>query len=354
MTDLRFVTVNKSDPKFRNYLMGTVQPNLRPVPAKSLNVGRSDELVTFEMKSISEIQKPSLLVRVSEILKVKSYILILFPLSFVLEKNIAANKFYDPLSLTFAVISLLFIYGGLNMRNDVADHISGFDRVNTAVRLKPINAGWITAAQLSRLSWLAIGLGVLLALPVLLLQFETWKIVAVSSPLIVAGQFLQKNSYKEKWFGELVLFFLMGIGVAAGFQLAMGAGIDAQIIAFGLFWGSVVVFLMHVNNFSHLMTSTQAGIKNSITKLGFDRSKIFLAIWWSACLFLWTWFHFTFATGIWKWLGSACLLVATIPFFMLLFQTRSPIGSDSVYFRVWAYRMFAFLVFLFYIELVWN
>lgn len=354
MTDLRFVTVNKSDPKFQSYLMGTVQPDLRPVPAKSLNIGRSDELVTFEMKLISEIQKPSLLAQVSEILKLKSYVLILFPLFFVLVKNISAETFYDPVSLTFAVVSLLFIYGGLNMRNDVADHVSGFDRVNTSVKLKPINAGWVTAAQLSKLSWIAIFFAVLLALPVLLLQFETWKIVAISSPLLVAGQFLQKNSYKEKWFGELVLFFLMGIGVAAGLQLAMGAGVDAQVIAFGLFWGSVVVFLMHVNNFSHLMTSTQAGIKNSITKLGFDRSKIFLALWWCACLFLWTWFHLNFGVGFWKWFGSVCLLAVTLPFFILLYRTRSPIGSDSVYFRVWAYRIFAFMVFLFYLELVWN
>lgn len=354
MTDLRFITVKKSDPEFRSYLMGTVKPDLRPVPTKSLNVGRSDELVTFEMKPISEVHRPSLLVQTVEILKIKSYILILFPLFFVLVKNIATEKFFDPLSLTFAVASLFFIYGGLNMRNDVADHISGFDRVNTSVKTKPINAGWITAAKLSWLSYIAIFIGVLLALPVLLLQFETWKIIAVSSPLLVAGQFLQKNSYKEKWFGELVLFFLMGIGVATGFQLAMGAGVDAQVIVFGLFWGSVVVFLMHVNNFSHLMTSTQAGIKNSITKLGFDKSKIFLAIWWSACLFLWTWYHFIFATGFWKWIGCLGLLGATVPFFMVLYQTRSPIGSDSVYFRVCAYRIFAFMVFLFYLELVWN
>lgn len=354
MSSPQFISLKKSDPLFNSYLMGTAQNGLRPIPFKSLNVGQHDELVTFEMKSTTEIKKPTVFVQIAQLMKIKSYSLILFPLFFVIAKNSAANQLSDPLSLAFAAASLILIYGGLNMRNDVADHISGYDRVNMSLAGKPILAGWITAAKLSRASWVILSAGAVLALPVILLQFEIWKIVAVASPLLIAGQFLKTNSYKDKWFGELVLFFLMGVGVAAGFQVASGAVLDAEIISFGIFWGSIVLFLVHVNNFSHVLSSTQAGIQNSITKLGFDNSKIFLASWWGLCLVLWAVFHAVFATGIWMWLGTLCLLAAAIPLLRMLHRARSPVGSDLIKIRLLANTQVQVMLFLFFIEKIWS
>lgn len=239
------------------------------------------------------------------------------------------------------------------MRNDIFDHISGFDRVNISSSTKPILAGWITASRLSKVSWVSISIGTLFAIPVLLLQFQIWKVLMCAVSLILLGQFLKKNSYKEKDLGELILFLLMGIGISIGFQVALGINLDIQIVAFGIFWGSVVLFLVHINNFSHLLTSTQAGIKNSITKLGFDRAKIFLASWWSLSLILWSLFHYEFAQGFWKWLGTICLIVLSIPLLLLLSQVRSPLGSQLIQIRQRAYATFLAMVFLFFIEHIW-
>ncbi len=349
----RFVSVKKSDPQFQNYLMGYVDADIRAIPIQSLNVGLDDETITFEMKKISEIKKPKFLEFFLTVAKVKSYLLIFLPLFFVLARNYENNQNSDPLSITFASLAMVFIFAGLNMRNDISDHMSGFDRVNISTSVKPIIAGWITASKLSKLSWVSIGLGIFLAVPVLILQFQIWKVLVCVVPLVLAGQFFKKNSYKEKDLGELILFLLMGVGVSTGFQAALGAAIDSQTVAFGFFWGSVVLFLIHINNFSHLLTSTQAGIKNSITKLGFDRAKIFLVIWWSVCLILWTWFHLVYALGFWKWLGATVLVAASVPLYRLLQRVRSPLGSDLIHIRQRAYGTFLLMVFLFFSEHIW-
>lgn len=353
MTNSRFVSIKKSDPQFQSYLLGKNQDGLRPIPVRTLNVGLEDEVITFEMKNLTEIKKPNVFEFSFSITKVKSFLLIFLPLFFVLSKNLESNQSIDPVSITFATVAMIFIFAGLNMRNDISDHISGFDRVNISSKPKPILAGWITADQLSRLSWLAIAAGILFAIPVLLLQTQIWKVLACTGSLAILGQFFQKNSYKEKDLGELILFLLMGVGITIGFQVALGVKIDVEVVAFGIFWGSVVLFLVHINNFGHLLTSTQAGIKNSITKLGFDRAKIFLAGWWSLCLILWAWFHVEFALGFWQWLGTLFLVIVSIPLIRSLSRVRSPLSSDLVQIRQRAYILFLFMVFLFFIEHLW-
>lgn len=351
-TPKRFETVSKADPLFKKYLLGQL-PDFRALPTRSLNVGKHDESITFELKPIAEVACPGWLQLVVHTIKLKTFLLILVPLFFILVKNLIAGTIMDPLSLGFAFVAMSFIFAGLNMQNDIADHLSGFDRVNLSYGTKPIVLGWVSAHQLSIFSWLCIGFGIVLALPVFLLQPRILPLIGVTLPLILAGQFFKRNWYKEKEIGELILFLLMGTGVSAGFQLSLGMPIDMQIILFGVFWGSVVLFLVHVNNFSHLLTTTQAGIKNSLTALGFDRAKIFLAGWWAVCLILWTWFHIQFAMGIWKWLGVIFLVAISIPWFLKLLKVPSPLGSDLSHMRRKSYTNFLAMVAIFFIEQLW-
>lgn len=349
----RFVTLKKFDSQFNKYLWGRTEDSVRAIPVQSLNVGLDDESVTFELKPKAEIAKPSFFLFWTTLIKLRSYILFLFPLFYVVAKNYADERFRNPLSLSIAFISMAFIYGGLNIRNDIADHVSGFDRVNIPFSAKPILLGWTTASGMSKISWALLILGVLLSLPVLLLQPEVIKVVATVAVLLVTGQFLRTNSYKEKTYGEIILFLLMGIGLTCGFQLSLGAVIDTESIAFGIFWGFAVLFLVHINNFSHLLTSTQAGIKNTMTKLGFDRAKNFLAGWWLACLVSWVLFHWNFASTFWTFFSSFILVFWSIPFFIKLNKIRSPLGSDLIQIRQSAHKTFLMMVAIFFVENAW-
>ena len=349
----RFVSVKKSDPVFSNYLWGHGDKDIKIIPIQSLNFGSLEETVTFEFKPVSEIAMPSNFNLISAIIKLKSFILILFPFFFILTRSIVTNQLFDPFSLAFAAIALIFIFAGLNIRNDISDHLSGFDSINISLSPKPIIKGWVTAHQLSGLSWFLMIIGIVFSVPVLILQHEEIIIVGIVTVFLVVGQFFEKNSYKEKEFGELILFILMGIGVAAGFQVAVGSKINTEIILFGVFWGTVILFLVHINNFSHLLTSTQAGIKNSVTALGFDKAKKFLMAWWILCLLTWIFLHLYFTSSAVIAIQSVLLVVFSLPMLFKLYQIRSPLSSDLVKVRKIAHKTFLAMVFLFSAECVW-
>jgi 4-hydroxybenzoate polyprenyltransferase len=349
----RFVTLKKSDRDFSKYLWGRVDRTVRAIPVQSLNVGLEDESVTFELKPIDQIPRPAFLLYWASLAKLKSYILFLFPLFYIVVKNYADDRFHDPFSLAFAFFAMCFTYAGLNMRNDIADHISGFDRVNIPFSYKPILLGWITASRLSKISWGFIFLGAVLSLPVLILQPNELKLLAAAIFLLFVGQFFRRNLYKEKMYAEVILFFLIGIGVTCGFQIAAGGMIDAECIALGFFWGTAVLFLVHINNFSHLLTSGQAGIKNTMTKLGFDNAKKFLTIWWVCCILVWIAFHILYGSIYWAWFTSTILIFWSIPLFIKLAQIRSPLGSDLITIRQSAHKTFLVMVAIFFAENVW-
>lgn len=353
----QYVTLKKTDPAFLSHLWGSQEAEQksqqRAIPVKTYNLGTEEESVTFELKDISQIQKPSFIKVVASLIKLKSFILILFPLFFVLVKNSVDNRFFDPQSMLFVSIATLLLFAGLNIRNDVYDHISGFDRVNLDSTRKPIRLGWISAHKASRISLWLISASAIITLPVIFVQTELIRVIAVALILFFAGRFAKDNSYKNQHFGEFILFMLIGPALVSGYQVALGAGVDTEVLAFGVLWGFAVLYLIQVNNFSHIMTSSQSGIRNSMTKLGFDWSQKFLIIGWIAFIGLWILFHNYYASTYWSVFGTMLLIFWSIPLFMKISNIKSPMGSGLQTVRKEAYKTFIIMVFLFFMESLW-
>jgi 1,4-dihydroxy-2-naphthoate octaprenyltransferase len=349
----QYLTLRKNDPDFLNQLWGRGETDKRAIPVKTYNLGTEEESVTFEIKPISDIQKPSLLKVVAALVKLKSFILILFPLFFVLVKNSVDNRFFDPLSMTIVSVATILLFAGLNIRNDVYDHISGFDRVNLDSTPKPIRLGWISAHKASRISLILIFISAFITIPVMILQLELIRVIAVALILFFIGRFAKNNSYKDQHFGEFILFMLIGPALVSGYQVALGAGVDTEILGFGVLWGFAVMFLIQVNNFSHIMTSSQSGIKNSMTKLGFDLSQKFLIASWVAFIGLWIVFHYNYAGTYWSVFGTILLIFWSLPLFMKISNIKSPMGSGLQVVRREAYKTFIMMVFLFFMENLW-
>ncbi|MBY0451720.1 MAG: hypothetical protein K2P92_01710, partial [Bdellovibrionaceae bacterium] len=221
-------TIKKSDAGFQSYLTGLAEPLARAIPIKSYNLGTAEEAVTFELRPLTEIQNPSAVKLYAALFKLRSFVLVMFPFFFVLAQNHSNEKF-DFVSAVLSLVASLSLFAGLNVRNDVLDHFNGYDRVNIDLSDKPIRQGWITADRALKISTALIGFSFVLSLPVLLLNPSVILVVLVSAALFVAGKFLNKNSYKNQLFGELVLMLLMGPALYAGFQLAMGVPIQTEI-----------------------------------------------------------------------------------------------------------------------------
>lgn len=351
-----FKTLKQSEDLFKDAIWGTgiyFKNKTLALPVKTLNLGEKNETVTFQIFLKSEISKPGLFNFISALVKLHTYILILMPLFYVLAKNFVDDRIHDSFSILISSLAMLFLYASLNIRNDINDHVHGYDRVNILKSQKPIALGWISASRASVVSWLLLIVAGLISIPALLLQYELVRVLIVSFVLVILGKFFSKNSYKSNSFGEIILFLLSGPALVSGYQVSLGGGVDTEVLGFGVMWGVAVLFLIHINNFSHLLTSSQAGIRNTMTKFGFDKAQKFLIFWWSLYFILWTLFHILYASKIWTIFGTLILILWSLPLFSKILKIRSPLGSDLDLIRKEAYKTFLLMVFILFAENFW-
>lgn len=352
-TQRRLITLKKTDADFQRYLMGTFSDLEVAIPTQSLNLGTQNETVTFEIIPVEEIKRPNYFVYWLHLIKLKSFLFFVFPLFIVLTKNFVDDRMNDPASLLYTVIGGLLIYAGFNIRQDVNDHVSGFDRVFHATAPKPISKGWISASEASFLSWFLIGIGLLVCIPSFILQRELVRVAVALGAIFILGRFASRNSFKTKEVGEIAMFLLAGPGISSAFQVALGSGIDTEILAFGVLWGTAVLFLVHLNNFIYLMDSEKLGLENAMIKYGFDRSKKFLILWWMAIIALWIAFHYFYAATYMTWFTSSLLAFWSIPTLIKFAEIQSPVGSDLVEAHNKGRRNFDLMIMLFCMEHLW-
>lgn len=349
----QFKTLKKNDPLFKSYLWGQFSDHLIARPINNLNVGSEQETVTFELVERHKINKPSMIELFFKLIKIRNYVLIFIPLLYIASKNYVDDRFFDPSSFALAIIGSLFLFAAFNIRNDIHDHLSGYDRVNIDHREKPIVKGWVTANEASMVSWILIVIAAVCSVPVMLAQHESARVVAVILILTFLGKLLSKNSYKNQRWGEIIFFLLIGPTLVAGYQTSLGSGVDTECLVFGIMWAWAIQFLVHLNNFSHIMTSSQAGIKNTITNAGFDKAKKILVLWWLLFLGLWTAFHYFYASIFWSWLATLILVFWSIPTLIKIAETQSPVGSDLLSLRKVGYRNFLLMAGLIVLEFLW-
>lgn len=351
-----FITLKKSDADFKKYLWGTFSSTERALPLATMNLESADETITFEVVNKNSIQQPSKVSLFFTLIKFQNLHLILLPLFYVLIKNFVDNRFRDPVTCAIASVAMLFLFAAFNIRNDINDHISGYDRVNIIPQGqygKPIKMGWITASQAALLSWVLTLTAMILSIPVMMRQREEARVILVSSVLIIAARLLSKNSYKNQRWGEIIFFILAGPGVVSGYQVALGAGVDTEGLAFGILWAWAIQFIVHLNNFTHILTSSQAGIKNTMTNAGFDKAKNILSIWWIAFIGLWIIYHYFYASVFWSIFTTIILIFWSIPTLIKIHEIQSPIGSDLIILKKVGYRNFLLMCALIVIEFFW-
>ena len=346
----RLITLKKTDADFQSYLMGTFSDLDVALPIKSLNLGTQNETVTFEIIPTNEVQRPNYFIYWLHLIKYKSYLYFFLPLFFVLTKNFVDDSIKAPLSLLFAVVGGLLIYAGFNIRQDVNDHVSGFDRIFPSHSAKPIHKGWISAAEASFLSWFLVGIGIGICIPSFIFQKELIRVALVLGIIFIAARFAHRNSFKTKELGEIALFLLAGPGISSAFQVALGGGVDTEILGFGLLWGWAVLFIVHLNNFVYLMDSEKFGLENAMIKYGFDRSKKFLIVWWLGFIFLWILYHYFYGATYMTWFTSSLLMFWSVPTLIKFAEIQSPLGSDLFEARNKGKRNFYLMVMLFCFE----
>lgn len=345
----QFKTIKKTDPLFKKYIWGQFSETEQAIPLAKAD---SDE-VTFQIIPNEKISKPSLFKIIFLLTKWNYFYLLFTPMYFVFVKNTVYHRLFDIQSFILSIISSIFLCSGLNIRNEVIDHITGYDQAVLLGTPKPIPQGWITAWKARQISWVFIIISIFTAIPVFMAQIEALKLSVVTAILFLLGDFFYKNNYKYKVSSELVLLILLGPALTAGYQVSLGSGIDTEVLVFGLMWGVASMFLVYIVQFANIFETSQAQIKNTITKLGFDKSKTFLKWWWRLFILLWFVYHYFYSSLYWNIVTNLILIFWSLPTFIKIAEIQSPIGSKLKTIRKIGFRNFYLMMFIIIAEQTW-
>jgi 1,4-dihydroxy-2-naphthoate octaprenyltransferase len=339
-------TLSKGAPDFDSYLLGTFSKTHRALPVSTLNANSSRETVTFQIRSLAEIARPSWLIIIIHLLKVRAFVLVLFPIYLILIKNTADGTIKDPVVVLVSTFGILFAYIAVNLRNDYTDHMKGLDRINPQAGSRVIQNGWMTASQVR--SWAhTFVIAASMCAAVVIFAFPlVIGVVLLTFMVSIWAQFLKKGSFKYHKGGELFVFLLMGPLLTTGYQISISGFWDKESLYIGILWGWLVVFLQHIKNFEYIMVNAQAGFHNTVTWLGFDKSKTLLKLWWLVFLGFFLAYHYRYSGNFWTWFLGAVLVFCGIPFFIGLNHLHSSVGSDLVRVRKVGYGLVLIALFL--------
>lgn len=337
-----YKTLRRGDSQFLAYLLGSFSQSERALPVESLNLNSDQESITFKIVPLASIEKVHPLQMWYEILKVKSAPLVLVPVFLVALKTLSLGLPLDVGSYVLAAFGTLFLYFGLNLRNDFVDYVKGTDRWHLDTSSRPLQRGWITAQFCSRLSWFFLTLSLLVSLPIYFWHPQVLWIVGASVLLALVSRTFLQNSYKFKLFYEFYLFLFIGPALFSGLQLAAGQPIDMQLLFLSVVWGWLGIFFVYLRYFQNIVTNDHFQVVNTINWFGFERAKYFLAMNWVAFLILYFVYHTCFSGFLPTLLATLGMVVVSLPAISQLIQLRSPLGSEHTRNHALWYWVFAF------------
>lgn len=351
MSELR--TLSKNSPEFESYLLGTFASDKRALPVQTLNVNSSSETVTFKIVPVSELPHPAWGLVFLQTLKVRSFLLILVPLFIILTKNISDATITDPIATCIATLGVIFAFLAMNLRNDFMDHMKGVDRVFEKSGSRAIQNGWVRAITVKKLSTWFLFLSFLMAVPLVFAYPLLGGVIALAALTGVWAQFKKKNSFKYQRGGEVSLFLMLGPLLTVGYQLSMGVPFDMESFWVGCVYGWLVLFVVHLKNFSNILPSVQAGFSNTVNWLGFDNSRRLLAGWWGLFMIFNVIYHFRFAGFYWGFYLSLGLALVSLRFILRLKAISSPAGSEMRDILRRGYALYLVAISLWIFECLW-
>lgn len=348
------ITLSKKDPRFRAYIEGTFSDEMRALPIQSLNVNTDAEQVTFRLFPREALTPSFWGLHWLQVLKVRNFLLVAFPIFLVFIKNGMQQTLKDPVTGLLSALGALSLMAAANLRNDYRDHLSGLDRLHPSSGSKAIQKGWVTAAQVRRWSVVYLVLGVLLGLRSVWLYPAIVFWVGVSALLGILGLTSFEMGLKYRRWSEWTVFLLLGPMLTTGIQFSMGHGFDWESLALGVLTGWIFVFYLHLKNFEQLMVNNQAQFENTMTWLGFEKGKRWLLFWWLLFVILFLSYQFFYHPPFWWGIFLAACLLVSLPLVKILKRLKSPLGSSMKTLMVIGQQALLFLMGLWMVESLWE
>lgn len=300
----------------------------RAVPVESQNINTELEMVTFEIKEISEFAGITLKQKIVPLLKLNKFLYFFFPIFYVVTQAWLQAYEVDAITMLLAWLSVTFLFLAVNLRADYIDHMIGLDRILKKTATKPVSLGWVSAYRVKQFSYLFFGVSVILGIPIVVAFPITLLAMACATVIIFWAVLRQRQSFRSHFFGDIGWSLLLGPILSVGFELSIRGTTTTQTLLFGLVWGVVVFYRIQLQNFEVIMEASMAKIKNGITWLGFDKGKELILGLWVASIILFTVFHLIYSHWLY-WISTVVLCLIFTHRSRRSYQNlKSPMGSE--------------------------
>jgi len=346
----QFVTIsNKEAEKISSYLSGTFSDDYIALPIQRTNLSFEPEQVTFQLIKKSELKKPNFFALFALTLKFKNWLYTLFPLSCVLvlffKKHSLDLQIKDIVQIVLSILGIFLLHSCVSLYNDFKDHMSLSDVYLYRKGSRAIQNGWFSAHQIKKISQIFFVSAMFVLLPIAIFY---WKALWPSGVLlfsILAAQYYLKSYRFYRWVSEISVFFLVGPILTVGFAKLLHEVFNlnlfetihlTKIVGLGFFSG-IIAFLSHqIKDFENIFTSSQLGLKNIVTELGFDRSKLYLIM---LTVLLLVFLQYLLLQIFDFKIVFFVSLAMFFKFLWTLTSVKSPVGSDMLS-LIYFYRFF--------------
>jgi hypothetical protein len=339
----RFVTARKGTPEFEALIRGTFSKQERALPTETHFVGTPEEEVTFEIMDPIQIKKP---IPYWGFLGPQKLIFILFPIFYIVLRNWDSPKIQAG-ELEGLILSLVLSLLCVQIKVDIHDFISGYDRIREEKGRGILRQGFRTVAQLERDFKIFAILAVLVSLlPVLIKPQRVFSLV-LTLILFLCG-------YKQGVMKNNRLLRDVALALIAGPILAYWIEPQIHLLLFGLIWGLQVYFVLQLDNFRSYLSLAQAKEKNLLTLRSFDQAPPILWSLWALSLIVYASLRLVDSHPVWY--GGSVLILVVLGFRWKksLFNVGSPAGSEIEKVVRSGYQLFYLFIALWLIEILFK
>jgi 1,4-dihydroxy-2-naphthoate octaprenyltransferase len=269
-----FKSLTPRDPEYLSYILGNFSQSERAIPQPSLNLQLKNEIVTFEIRPLHQLEPASWRKKLWLLVKPITWLTVLIPLLMI--ANISGDVDNSLVMVLGLSLILLMIFA--NWQADLADHLEGWDRLQSVDNKSVLQKGWFTGVQLQLWSKLALGITFLLAIP--LLMKLPWVLVPYALAVLSLLLLLPRWWRKTIWPGlsSFCIFLLTGPLLTVGIDLAFDGHFTGNAVVLGMVWGLWMTFVRQQRIYSKQWYHYQKKAPYFFLGLGFDRSKALMRL----------------------------------------------------------------------------
>jgi 1,4-dihydroxy-2-naphthoate polyprenyltransferase len=279
MTELgsgRFVTFEKSNPEFSQYLLGSFSDKEIALPVTSLFVNTPHEQVTFQVLRLQDVARPSWWKLCFQVLRLDLLPLTLLPpiVIMVLERHALPGN----LLAIWSLVALFFLHGAAFCRNDYMDHLRGVDRWNEKGGSRVIQRGWLRALTVRNIYLGLLFAAALCAVPVFLTYPELIVNAFLAAGLGVWGYSHLRSGRGPLWLSSLGVFLCLGPLLTGGASWVMTGQPSVLALVIGAHFGLIAMLYALIRQTLSMVVDDQASLRTLPVVLGFDRMKTLLSM----------------------------------------------------------------------------